>query len=130
MVGAFQLQNVVGRQKRGQALLPKVMASLDFSLGLRGGGVTQSYSVEMEGLAELGEGFWNVGEEEGVVVYVEGQRQAVNQKGSRQEIKVGQEALLVIEPSTRVVAGGVVQQIQQTLFARVARQPGMRAGIV
>jgi hypothetical protein len=35
--GAFQFQDAIGGQERGQALLPVVVAALDFAFGLRRG---------------------------------------------------------------------------------------------
>ena len=84
----------------------------------------------MEGLAELGEGLGLVGEEEGVVVHVEGQGQAVGLEGSGEEVEVGQERFGGIEAGAGVVTGGVVQQIEQDLFIGGSRQPGVRAGVV
>ena len=115
-VGAVQFEDLVGGQQRGQAFLPVMVAAFNFAFSLRGGGVAQVHPVKVEGLAKLGEGLRIMRVEEGVVVHVERQRQAVGLKASGQEIEVGQERLAGIEAGARVVAGGVVQKVEQHLF--------------
>jgi hypothetical protein len=46
VVGANQLDNRVGGQQRRQALLPVVVAALDFAFGLRGWGVASGVWVK------------------------------------------------------------------------------------
>jgi len=43
---------------------------------------------------------------------------------------MGQEGFPVVEARPGVVAGGIIQQIEQDLFVRVGGQPGMGTGIV
>jgi hypothetical protein len=78
----------------------------------------------------LGEGVRGVGEEEGVVVHVKGQGQAVDGEGAGQEVQVGQEGFAVVEAGTGVDAGGVVEQIEQALLVRRAGQEGVGRGVV
>ena len=115
-VGAFEFPKVLSRQERRQALLPVVVAAFDFAFGLRRGCIAQGHAVEVQGLAQMGEGVGGVGEEEGVVVYVEGQRQAVGLEDARQEVQVGQEGFGGVEPRAGVVAGGIVQEVEPDLF--------------
>lgn len=72
------------------------MSALDFAFGLRCGSVEEFDAVKMEGLTELGEGIGIMGIEEGVVVDVERERQAVGLKDAGEEIEVGQQAFSVI----------------------------------
>ena len=65
-VGGCDGGDVLGGAEGGQAVLPVLMAALDFALGLRGGGVSEGDAVEVQGGAELGEGVWHRGEEEAV----------------------------------------------------------------
>jgi len=130
VVGPFQFEDLVGGQEGRQASLPVIVAAFDFALGLGGGGVEEGHPVEVEGLAELGEGVGPVGEEEGVVVHVESQGQAIGLESSGEEVEVGQERLGGIESGAGVVTGGVVQQVEQDLFVGVCRQPGVGAGVV
>jgi histidinol-phosphate/aromatic aminotransferase/cobyric acid decarboxylase-like protein len=81
-VSAFEFQDAVGRQEGRQAFLPVVMAAFDFALGLRGGGEAQGDAVEVECGAQLGESVGVMGVEEGVVVDIEGQGQAVGLEGA------------------------------------------------
>ena len=76
-VGGLEGEDLVGGEQGREPLLPGVVAAFDFALGLGSGGVAQGDAVEVEGFAELGEGVRGVGEEEGVVIDVEGEREAV-----------------------------------------------------
>ena len=130
VVGAGEFGDVVGGQERDEAFLPVVVAAFDFAFGLRRGGVAQFDAVEVEGLAELGEGVGVVGVEEGVVVHIERQGQAVGLKDAGEEVEVGQQSFSGIESRARVQARGVVEDVQQDLLVGAAGQPGVRAGIV
>jgi hypothetical protein len=81
-IGAFEFHDSVSRQEGRQAFLPVVMATFDFALGLRGGGEAQGDAIEVERGAQLGERVGVVGVEEGVVVDLEGQGQAVGLEGA------------------------------------------------
>ena len=130
VVGPFQLDDLIGGQQGREAFLPVIMAAFDFAFGLRCGRVTQGDAVEVERGSELGIGVGGVGEEEGVVVHGENQRQAVGLEGAGKEVEVGQEGFTFVEAGTGVVAGGVVEEVQQGLFGGVARQPCVWAGVV
>ena len=77
LVGAVELEDLIGGQEWRQAFLPVVVATFDLAFGLGCWGVTEIDAVEVEGSPQLGEGVGVVGVEEGVVVHVEGQGQAV-----------------------------------------------------
>lgn len=81
-VGAFEFQDAVCRQEGRQAFLPVVMTTFDFALGLGGGGEAQGDAIEVERGAQLGERVGVMGVEEGVVVDIEGQGQAVGLEGA------------------------------------------------
>ena len=129
-VGAFQFQDAVGGQERGQALLPVVVAAFDLAFGLGRGGVAQGHAVEAERGPQLGEGVGGVGVEEGMVVHVERQGQAVGLENAGQEVQMGQERFAGVETGAGVVAGGVVQKVEQALFGRGAGEEGVRGGVV
>jgi hypothetical protein len=78
--------NVIGGQEGRQAFLPEVVAAFDFAFGLRGGSIAQGHAVEVEGGAQLGQGVGVVGVEEGMVVHVKDQGQAVGAKDSGEEV--------------------------------------------
>jgi len=130
VVGAVELTDVIGGQERDEAFLPVVVAAFDFAFGLRGGGVGEVNAVEAEGLSELGEGVGVVSVEEGVEVDVEAQRQTVGLEDAGEEIEVGQEGFAGVEAGAGVKAGGIIQDVQQSLFAGLARQPSVGAGVV
>ena len=62
--------------------MPVVKTPFDFALGLGGGGEAQGDAVEVERGAQLGERVGVMGVEEGVVVDIEGQGQAVGLEGA------------------------------------------------
>jgi len=129
-VGAAELAAVIGGQEWDEAFLPVVVAAFDFAFGLRGGGVAEVNAVETEGLAELGEGVGVMGVEEGVEVDVEAQGQAVGLEDAGEGIEGGQEGFARVEAGAGVKAGGIVEDVQQGLFAGLARQPSVGAGVV
>ena len=106
------------------------MAAFDSAFGLRRGRVEQVDAVEVERLAELGEGVRVVGVEEGVVVHIERQRQTVGLEDAGQEVEVGQEGFRRVKAGAGVEPRGVIQDLQEDLFVGVAGQPGVGRGIV
>jgi len=110
--------------------LPVVMAAFGFAFGLWGWGVEEFDAVEVEGLTELGEGIGIMGVKEGMEVDIEGQGQAVSFENIGEEVQMGQQGFGGIEAGADIETGGVVQQVEEGLFVRVAGQPGMRAGVV
>jgi hypothetical protein len=129
-IGPCQFNDVIGGQKWWEAFLPVVVTAFDFAFGLRGRGVEEFDAVEVKSLAELGEGVGVVGVEEGVKVHIESQGQAVGFEDAGEKVVVGQQGFRRIEAGTDIAAGGIVQNIKQGLFVGIARQPGMRAGVV
>ena len=129
-IGGFQVANVLRGKERREALLPEVMASFDLALGLGGGRVAQGNAVEMEGGAQLGEGVRSVGKEKGMVINVECQRQAMSFEGAREEIEVSQEIFGAIKAGSDIVAGGIIEDVEERLFIGLAGQPIMGRGIV
>lgn len=82
LVGGGEFEDVVGGEEWDESFLPVVVAAFDFAFGLGCGGVEEFDAVEVEGCAELGEGIWVVSVEEGMVVHVECQGQAVDLEGA------------------------------------------------
>jgi hypothetical protein len=130
VVGPDQFEDVVGGQEGDEAFLPVVVAAFDFAFGLRRWGIKQVDAVEVEGLAELGEGVGVVGVEEGMVVHIEDQGQTVGLEDAGEEIEVGQEGFARVEACVGIEARGVVEDVQQDLFVGASGQPGMRAGVI
>ncbi len=130
LVGAGQFDDAFGGQQRDQAFLPVVVAPFDLAFGLGRGGVEEFDAIEVESLAQLGEGVGVVGVKEGVVVHVEGQGQAVGLKDAGKEVEVGQQGFSRVEARAGVQARGVVENIQQDLFVGAIRQPVVWCGVV
>jgi hypothetical protein len=129
-VGGFEGEDVVGGEQRREAFLPVVVAALDLAFGLRSGRVAQGDAVKMESLAELGEGVRGVGEKEGVVIDVEGEREAVGEEDAGEEIEVSHERLARVKTGAGVEAGGVVEDVEEGLFLQLAWEPGVGRGVV
>jgi hypothetical protein len=130
MVRPDQFHDAVSGQEGNESFLPVVVTAFDFAFGLGRWGVEQLDAVEVEGRAELGEGVGVVGVEEGVVVHIKGQGQAVGLEDAGKEVEVGQEGFAGVEACAGVETGGVVEDFQQDLFVGTAGQPGVRGGIV
>ncbi len=129
-VGGFEGEDVIGGEQGREPFLPVVVAALDLAFGLGSGGVAQGDAVKMEGLAELGERVRGVGEKEGMVIDVEGEREAVGEEDAGEEIEVGEERLGRVKTGTGVEAGGVVEDVEEGLFLQLAGEPGVRGGVV
>lgn len=110
--------------------MPVVVAAFDFAFCLGRGGVAQGDAIKLESCAELGERVRSVGEEEGMVIDVESQRQAVGEEGAGEEIEMSGEIFGVVDAGAGVQARGVVEDVQKRLFVRVAGQPGVRSRVV
>ena len=112
-------------EERREAFLPEVVRSLDLAFGLRSRCVTQGDFVKAQGAAELGQGLRLTGEEEGMVIDIEGQRQAVLAKGGREEVKMGREVFAFVDASARDQAAMVIDESQKRRLALLAREPAM-----
>ena len=129
-IGLRQGGDVLGGEERRQALLPKVVGALDLAFGLWGGCVTQGDFVEAQGPAELGERLRRAGKEEGVVVDVEGQREAVGAEGGGEEVEVGGKILPFVEMRAGEHAAVIIDDLQQRRLALLAVEPTVGRGIV
>ena len=119
-----------GGEERRQTFLPVVMATFDFAFCLWSGSVAEGDAVKPEGFAELGESVWEVGEKEGVIIDIEGEREAVSEEGEGEEMEVGGEVFGGVNTSTGVEAGGIVDDAKKGILTRVSGEPGVRGGIV
>ena len=129
-VGGLDGEDMVGGEQGREPLLPVVVAAFDFAFGLGSGGVAEGDAVKVEGFAELDEGVGSVGEEEGVVVHVEGEREAVGEEDAGEEIEVREEGLGRVKTGTGIAACGVIEDVEEGLFLRLSREPGVRGGVV
>jgi hypothetical protein len=90
-IGRRKAGDAIAGEQRGQAVLPVLMAALDFALGLWRGGVAEGDAVEVKRRTELGEGGGDRGEKEAMAIDVEAQREAMGEEGPREEVEVGEE---------------------------------------
>src|SRR6266478_987571 len=112
-IGFRQGGDLLGREERWEPLLPKVMGALDLAFGLRGGCVAQGDFVEAEGRAELRERLGLTGEEEGMVVDVESQRQAVLAKSRGEKIEMRGEIFALVQARAGNHPAMVVDDFQE-----------------
>jgi hypothetical protein len=138
-VGGERVEKRVGRgefndafcgEQGDEAFLPVVVAAFDFAFGLGRRGVAELNAVEVEGLAESGEGIGVVGVEEGVVVHVEEEREAVGLEDTGEEVEVSEEGFSRIETCAGVEAGGVIEDFQKDLLVGAAVEKGVGGGVV
>ena len=128
-IGLREIGDVFAGEKGGETVLPELVFAFDFAFGLRRGGVAEGDAVEVEGLAELGEGVGDMSEEEGVEVHIEFQGQAAFEKGGREEVVIGQEVFMLVEFGAGEEAAAIVEHVQHGEEAFAAREPAMGRGV-
>jgi len=129
-VGRFQFEDAVSGQEWRQTFLPIVVAAFDFTLGLGCWGEPEGDAVEVQGRAQLGQRVGGVGEENGVIVDVECQWQAVGLEGAGEKVEMCQQVFMGIEAGAQIVTGGIVEDIEQGLLVGIVWQPGVGAGVI
>lgn len=128
-VGLIDVRDLFTGEVSGQALLPEKVTAFDFALGLWGWGVTEADAIEVQGLAELGQGIRVMGEEEAVKIDIDFQRQATLDEGGGQEIQVGQEQLPFIDFRAGENAAAVIEHIDHRKEAGAVGEPRVGRGI-
>lgn len=110
--------------------MPIVMKAFDFVLGLRSRRVAQGDFVKVQRPAELREGVGLVGEEEGMVIDIEGQRQAAGEEGGGQIIEMGGERLGGIKAREREQAAVIIERLEQVKAGGQIGELAMRGSVV
>jgi hypothetical protein len=128
-IGTGDARDIFCGEKGRETFLPEEMETLDLAFGLRGRSITQGHAIKAEGGPELGKGLRHRGEEEAVIIDVEGQRQAVLQESARQEVQIGQEGLPGINAGTGNESGAIVEDVEQGEVLVEGRQPLVRGCI-
>src|SRR5271169_991358 len=90
-IGLIKVGDVFTGEVGGQALLPEEVTAFDFAFGLRGWRVAETDAVEVQSLAQLSQGVRVMGEEQAVIMDIDFQGHAAFNKGSGEEIQIGQE---------------------------------------
>lgn len=129
-VGSLRFSDAICGQQGREAFLPVIVAAFDFAFGLGSWGIAEGDAVEVQSLAQLGEGVGCVGKEERMIIDVERQRESVGFKSAREEVEVSQEIFRVVKARTNIIAGGIIQQIQQDLFVFGVWEEGVRGGVI
>ena len=80
------------------------------------------------GGASTGERVRGVGEKEGVVIDVEGEREAVGEENTGEEIEVSGESFGVVKTGAGVEAGGVVEDVEESRRVASATASGGQSG--
>ena len=128
-VGLIDVRDLFTGEVSGQSLLPEEVTAFDFALGLWGWGVTEADAIEVQGLAELGQGLRVMGEEEAVKIDIDFQRQATLDEGGGQEIQVGQEQLPFIDFRAGENAAAVIEHIDHGKGLGAVGKPTMGRGV-
>src|ERR1019366_4827201 len=128
-IGLIDVSDLFTGEVSGQALLPEEVTAFDFALGLWSWGVTEADAIEVQGLAELGQGERVMGEEEAVKIDIDFQRQATLDEGGGQEIQVGQEEFPFIDFRASENAAAVIEHIDHRKAVGAVGEPGVGRGI-
>jgi len=105
------------------------MRALHLTLRLRGGGETEGDPVEVQRLAQLGEGLGIVGAEEAVVIDVKFQGQTITGERFGQQVEVSQQRFALVDPGAGEDAAAIVQDIEHGESVGAAREPAVGCGI-
>ncbi len=128
-IGVVEIRNVLAGEIGGQTFLPEEMSALDFALGLGSRGVTESDAVEVKRLAQLSEGFGDMGEKEAVKVHVDFQGQSVFDKGAGEQIKVRQQVFLLIDFGGGKDAAAIIEHVDHGKGFWTVGKPTVGRGI-
>lgn len=128
-VGVREVGDVFAGEEGGEAVLPELVFAFDFAFGLRGGRVAEGDAIEVQRLAELGEGFRNVREEEGMEVHIEFEGQTAFEESGGEEVEVGQEGFAFVEFGTGEEAAAIVEHVEHGKDGVDTGQPTMGRGV-
>jgi hypothetical protein len=128
-VGLLEVGDLLAGEVGGQAVLPELMFPFDLALGLGRGGVTETHAVKVKGRAQLRERVGDVGEEEGMEVDIEFQRQAVFQERGGEKIVIGQERFAFVELGGDEEAAAIVEHVEHGKEAFYAWKPAVRRDV-
>ena len=124
-IGDFDLGDVFTGEIGREPALPELMLALDFPLGLGRGGIKETDVVELEGPAELSEGFGILREKDGVIIDVDLQRTAMEEEGGGEEIEIGQQEFPFIEFGADKQAAAIIEHIEHGKVEGGSREPAM-----
>jgi hypothetical protein len=128
-IGLSEIGNVFAGEVGGEAILPVLVFAFDFAFGLGCGCVAETHAIEAQGLAELGEGVGDVGEEEGVEVHVEFEGQAAFAKGGGEEVVISQEVFVLVEFGAGEETAAIIEHIEHGEKSFAGREPAVGRGI-
>ncbi len=120
-VGLRKGRDLLCGEEWREAFLPEVVRALDLSFGLGSRRVAQGDFAKAQGAAELGQSLWLTGEEEAMVIDVEGQRQPVLAKGGREEIEMSREVFALVE-GKEVVPRHIVEPQSAPPEVKIAKE--------
>ena len=128
-VGLIDVGDVFTGEVSGQALLPEEVTPFDFTFGLWGWSVTEADAVEVQSLAQLGEGLGLMGEKEAVEIDIDFQGQTIVDEGGGQEIEIGQEEFPFIDFGTGEEAAAIIEHVDHREQSGAVREPLVGRGI-
>ena len=129
-IGLGQRGDVLCGEEWREAFLPEVVGAFDLAFGLRSGRVAQGDFVEAQGGAELSESVGRAGKEEGMIVDVEGEREAVGAEGAGEEVEMGVEVFAFVEAGTRDDSAVVVDDFEEGRLALLAVEPAVGRSVI
>ena len=128
-ISLVDVGDLFASEEGGQTLLPKEVTAFDFPFGLRGWGIAKADAVEVEGLAQLGEGLGVMSEEDAMIIDIDFQRQPVFDKGGRQEIQIGQEQFALIDFGAGEDPAAIIEHVDHRKELGALDEPLVRGGV-
>jgi hypothetical protein len=128
-IGLVEVGDLFTGKVSRETILPEEVRSLDFALGLRGRSVAKGDAVEVKGATQLSESLWGMGEEEGMEIHVDLQRQTVFDEGGREQIKVGEQVFGLVNSGSGEDTTAIIEHVDHGKGLEAVWKPGMRRGV-
>lgn len=128
-VGFVEAMDLLAGEEGWQALLPVLVFAFDFAFGLGSRGIPEGDPIEVQGRAKLGERVWSGGEEDAVVIDVEGQRESEISKGAGQQIEIGKQNFPFIDLGRDEEAAAIIKHVEHGPLELGIGKPPVGCGI-
>ena len=125
-IGGRERLDAFCREESGQAVLPELVQSLDLALGLWRRRILEGDVIEMQGLAQIGQGVRHARKEKAMIIHIERQRQAVHFKSTRQKIQIGGQVFVFIKPCTCDDTAAIIEHVEKREPRGIRTEPSVR----
>lgn len=128
-ISLVDIGDLLTGKEGGQALLPKEVTAFDFPFGLWGWGIAEADAIEVESLAQLSKSLGMLSKEDAVIIDIDFQRQPVFDKGSWQEIQIGQEQFTLIDFGAGEDPAAIVEHVEHRKELGAVDEPLVRSRV-